>query len=100
MPRLIDGTRIGQIIRDAHQDPELRIRLFHCPEKAIDSMGLTPEESSALRTGDLSRVDLDDETLAAGRRLFDEMPTIDEASQSAAAYLGAFRPDAVRELCT
>jgi hypothetical protein len=101
MPPLIDGTRIGALIKQAADDIDLRVRLFHCPEKVIAGMDLTDEEARALRMGDLSRVDLDDETLAQGRRLFSELPALDEgANQVAASYLSEFRTDRVRELCT
>jgi hypothetical protein len=95
---LIDGGRIRDLIEQAQNDSELRVRLFHCPEKVIAQSGLSEDEARAIRTGDLSGVDLDDESLAAGRKLFSETPTIEGQVSGAAQYM-LFSSKDIQSLC-
>lgn len=91
----IDGTRIAEIIRRAAGDEQVRLRLFYCPEELVADMALTPDEAYVVRTGDLSRVLLDDELLDLGRTVF-------EQSGSVLSYTGSFLDSAQTrtELCT
>lgn len=98
MPQ-INGTRIRTIIEQAQSDSELRIRLFHCPDKVIADSDLTVDEARAVRMGDLSAVDLDEPTLELGRRLFTELPKIEGQTAAAAQYL-LFSSEHIQALCT
>jgi hypothetical protein len=98
MSHMIEGARIAGLIRRAMEDPDVRVRLFHCPEKVIAEQGLVAGEASAIRAGDLSRVELDDETLALGRLIFSEQPPGDGVSNETAFM--SVRSDRVSQLCT
>lgn len=69
-----DGTRLAALFHEAQLDADLRVRIYYCPESILANSELTEPEKRALRTGDLSRVKLDDESFELGRRLFDELP--------------------------
>jgi hypothetical protein len=69
-----DGSRLAALFHRAQTDPDLRVRVYYCPESVTQDSDLTEPEKRALRTGDLSRVKLDDESFELGRRLFDELP--------------------------
>jgi hypothetical protein len=97
MPR-IDGTRIAELIREAYDDVDLRVRLFHCPDRVIADLHLSEDEQRAIRTGDLSQVDLDDDTLQSGRRIFTEVPKIEGQHKAAAQYL-LFSSEEIQRLC-
>jgi hypothetical protein len=98
LSQMVDGTRIASLIRRALDDPDLWVRLFHCPDKVIAEEGLSPAEATAIRAGDLSRVRLDDDTLAAGRKIFGEQPPTDGISNETAFM--TVHSDRVTQLCT
>jgi hypothetical protein len=95
---LVRGDRIAELIRAAHADREMWLRLFHCPEKVLAGLDLSEDEARAVRLGDMSRVDLDDEMLELARKVFTEYPTTDGVDSMDVSYL-QFAPDEVRDLC-
>ncbi len=71
MVKLIDGSRIAALARRAHEEPEVHMQVVYCPEKLVRDLQLSPEEAHALRTGDLSKLDLDDETMELAHHMFE-----------------------------
>jgi hypothetical protein len=69
--KLIDGTRIAELARQAHDNPEVHMQVVYCPEKLVRDLQLSPEEAHVVRTGDLSKIDLDDDTMELIRHMFE-----------------------------
>jgi len=67
----IEGTKIGAIAHRAAADLDLHMQIVYCPEKLVRDWELSPEEAHVLRTADLSKVRLDDETLELARAMFE-----------------------------
>ena len=70
----IPGERISGLIAAARSDTRLRVALYFCPETVVGKYGLDDNEARSVRLGDLSQVDLPEDVLAEGRRLFTELP--------------------------
>jgi hypothetical protein len=69
--KFIDSTRIAELALRAAENPEVHLQVVYCPEKLVRELQLSPEEAHVVRTGDLSKVDLDDETLEKARAMFE-----------------------------
>lgn len=82
----IPGDKIRVLIQDAQSDMRLRLAIYYCPETLAGKYDLGAEEARAVRLGDLSQVDLPDDVLAVGRRLFTELPTEGKLPPAEGAY--------------
>lgn len=98
--KFIDATKIAEIARRAAEDVELRMQIVYCPEKVVHVWDLSPEEAYIIRTGDLSRVLLDEETMELARAMF-EIPAAGLADvRSSYRVWGQFGDVRSSSLCT
>jgi hypothetical protein len=100
MVRLISGTKIAEVARAAHDDVDVHMAVVYCPEKIIRVFELDEEEAYCLRTGDLSKVDLDGEDLDRAREMFETPQAGLSDVRSAYRIWGQFAAVRGSELCT
>jgi hypothetical protein len=100
MVQLIDGSKLAEIARKAHDDLDWHMMVVYCPEKVIRLMGLNEQEAYCISTGDLSKVDLDDDTLEMARHMFETPKAGLSDVRSAYRIWGRFNGVRTSELCT
>jgi hypothetical protein len=100
MVRLIDGSKIAAVARRAAEEPDVHMMVVYCPEKVVRVFELNEEEAYCIRTGDLSKVDIDDDDLEKARHMF-EPPKAGLADvRSSYRIWGQFAKVRASELCT
>jgi hypothetical protein len=94
----IPGDRISELITAARTDSRLRLALYYCPDTVVGKYGLAGEAARAVRLGDLSQVDLPEEVLVEGRKLFTELPVDGNVPPAEGAY-HLYAGTALSEVC-
>jgi hypothetical protein len=100
MVTLIDGTKIALVAQRAADDVNVHMMVVYCPEKIIREYSLNAEEAYCMQTGDLSKVDLQDDDLERARHMF-ETPNAGLADfRSSYRVWGRFAAVRASEICT
>lgn len=73
--------------------------LYYCPDLPAVTEGMTEEEARAVRLGDLSQVDLPEDVLAEGRKLFVNLPDAGKMPPAEGVYHLYSNPT-MSEVCT
>ncbi|HEX3650392.1 MAG TPA: hypothetical protein VHV49_18355 [Pseudonocardiaceae bacterium] len=94
----IPGDRIRELIAAARSDTKLRLALYYCPDTVVGRFGLEGDAARAVRLGDLSQVDLPEDVLVEGRRLFTELPVGGNVPPAEGAY-HLYAGSALSEVC-